>query len=59
MFNLEGKNAYVTGAAGGIGHAVAARFSRAGANVIITDVTDANQAAGEIGAPGCPGVGNP
>lgn len=50
MFNLEGKNAYITGAAGGIGHAVAARFCRAGANVIITDVTDASQAAKDIGA---------
>lgn len=50
MFNLEGKNAYITGAAGGIGHAVAARFCKAGANVIITDVTDAGQAAKDIGA---------
>ena len=50
MFNLEGKNAYITGAAGGIGYAVAARFCKAGANVIITDVTDASQAAKDIGA---------
>jgi NAD(P)-dependent dehydrogenase (short-subunit alcohol dehydrogenase family) len=50
MFNLKGKNAYVTGAAGGIGRAVATRFLRAGAQVIITDVTDASQVAEEIGA---------
>jgi len=50
MFNLEGKNAYVTGAAGGIGQAVAARFCQAGANVVITDITDASQIAKEMGA---------
>jgi NAD(P)-dependent dehydrogenase (short-subunit alcohol dehydrogenase family) len=50
MFNLNGKNAYVTGAAGGIGQAVAKRFCQAGANVIITDITDADQAAEEMGA---------
>ena len=50
MFNLNGKNAYVTGAAGGIGQAVAARFCRAGAKVVITDITDASQVAGEMGA---------
>jgi NAD(P)-dependent dehydrogenase (short-subunit alcohol dehydrogenase family) len=50
MFNLKGKNAYVTGAAGGIGRAVATRFLQAGAQVIITDVTDASQVAEEIGA---------
>jgi NAD(P)-dependent dehydrogenase (short-subunit alcohol dehydrogenase family) len=50
MFNLKGKNAYVTGAAGGIGRAVATRFLKAGAQVIITDVTDATQVAEEIGA---------
>ena len=50
MFNLKGKNAYVTGAAGGIGRAVATRFLQAGAQVIITDVTDASQVAEETGA---------
>jgi NAD(P)-dependent dehydrogenase (short-subunit alcohol dehydrogenase family) len=50
MFSLKGKNAYITGAAGGIGNAVAKRFLEAGANVIITDVTDATQVASEIGA---------
>jgi NAD(P)-dependent dehydrogenase (short-subunit alcohol dehydrogenase family) len=50
MFNLKGKNAYVTGAAGGIGQAVAARFLKAGAKVVITDVTDASQVAEDMGA---------
>ncbi len=50
MFNLKGKNAYVTGAAGGIGLAVAKRFCRAGANVVITDIIDASQIAEEMGA---------
>jgi len=50
MFNLEGKNAYVTGAAGGIGQAVAKRFCQAGANVVITDITDASQVAEDMGA---------
>lgn len=50
MFSLKSKNAYITGAAGGIGNAVAKRFLKAGANVIITDVTDATQVASEIGA---------
>jgi len=50
MFNLKGKNAYVTGAAGGIGRAVATRFLHAGAQVVFTDVTDASQVAEEIGA---------
>ena len=49
MFDINGKNAYVTGAAGGIGLAVAKRFRQAGANVVITDVTDASQVAEEIG----------
>jgi len=49
MFNLEGKNAYVTGAASGIGLAVAKRFQQGGARVVITDVTDANKVATEMG----------
>ncbi len=50
MFNLEGKTAYVTGAAGGIGHAVARRFCQAGAKVVITDISDASQVAKQMGA---------
>jgi len=36
MFSLKGKNALVTGATGGIGHAIAKRFHEAGANVAIS-----------------------
>lgn len=50
MFSLEGKNALVTGAAGGIGRAVAERFVAAGAQVVITDIVDAQSAADDIGA---------
>ena len=50
MFSLRGKTALITGAAGGIGFAVAERFRAAGAEVIITDVTDATKAAAAIGA---------
>jgi len=49
MFDLNGKNAYVTGAAGGIGLAVARRFLKAGAQVVITDVTDSTRVAEETG----------
>ena len=50
MFDLDGKSALVTGAAGGIGLAVASRLAQAGAGVVITDVTDGAAAAAEIGA---------
>jgi NAD(P)-dependent dehydrogenase (short-subunit alcohol dehydrogenase family) len=38
MFSIEGKNAFITGGASGIGLAVAERFLKAGAKVIITDI---------------------
>jgi NAD(P)-dependent dehydrogenase (short-subunit alcohol dehydrogenase family) len=50
MFSLEGKHAFITGAAGGIGRAVAERFIQAGASVIITDIVDSQAVATEIGA---------
>ena len=50
LFSLVGKNAFVTGAAGGIGRAVAERFVQAGAKVVITDIVDSRAVAGEIGA---------
>jgi NAD(P)-dependent dehydrogenase (short-subunit alcohol dehydrogenase family) len=50
MFSIQGKSAFITGAAGGIGLAVAIRFIEAGAEVVITDIVDGSQAAEEIGA---------
>jgi len=38
MFSLEGKTAVVTGAAGGIGNAIACGLKNAGANVIFCDI---------------------
>lgn len=50
MFSLEGKNAFITGGANGIGLAVAKRYLEAGANVIIADLADGSDVAGQIGA---------
>ena len=36
--SLDGRTAWVTGAAGGIGAAVCARFAEAGAEVVATDI---------------------
>lgn len=50
MFSLENKNAFITGGASGIGYAVAERFIRAGAAVVIADISAGTDVAAEIGA---------
>jgi 3alpha(or 20beta)-hydroxysteroid dehydrogenase len=50
VFELTGKVAVVTGAASGIGRAVAERFTAAGATVVLADVADAQPLADALGA---------
>lgn len=44
MFTLHGKTALVTGAASGIGAAITEAFAKAGANVIVTDLSESGAA---------------
>jgi 3-oxoacyl-[acyl-carrier protein] reductase len=52
MGSLDGKIAIITGAGGGIGRAIALRFAREGAKIVIADVAPhaANASAAEIAA---------
>src|SRR5207302_1513999 len=51
-FRLDGKTAFITGAASGIGEAIARAFAAQGAQVVIGDIDEAaaQRVAGEIGA---------
>jgi NAD(P)-dependent dehydrogenase (short-subunit alcohol dehydrogenase family) len=49
MFDLTGKVSIVTGAASGIGAAIAQRFRRAGASVLAADINDASAQASDWG----------
>ena len=50
MFNVNGKNVFITGASSGIGRAVAELFVEHGAQVVIADIVDASKVAIELGA---------
>jgi NAD(P)-dependent dehydrogenase (short-subunit alcohol dehydrogenase family) len=45
---LDGRHVIVTGAAGGIGSALARRFHAAGARVVLTDIAGADEVSGEL-----------
>lgn len=49
MFDLAGKSIVITGAASGIGAATAQRLRRAGAQVLIGDITDCAESAAQWG----------
>ena len=49
MFTLEGKSAFITGGASGIGLAVAKLFATNGAAVVIADLSDGEEIAAEFG----------
>ena len=55
QFDLTGKNAFVTGAAVGIGRACAIGLARAGANVVVVDLNEkaGQKTATEIESMGC------
>jgi len=59
MQRLEGKVAFITGAASGIGREIAAEFAREGANIAIADLNKqaAETAAAEIGKAGGKAIG--
>ena len=49
--NLKGKNAVVTGAAGGIGHEVCLALAREGANIVANDIGAARDGSGAEAGP--------
>lgn len=50
MFSIKGKNTFITGGSSGIGLAVAQRFLKCGANVIVSDVQNPPDSVLEHGA---------
>ncbi|TFF25613.1 SDR family oxidoreductase [Jiella endophytica] len=49
MSDLSGLTALITGAAGGIGTAMAEAFAKAGARLVLVDITDASELAARLG----------
>ncbi len=56
MFDLEGKRAVVTGAAGGMGLAIAQAFSQAGCRLVLVDVAAARLSEALAGIDGAHGI---
>jgi NAD(P)-dependent dehydrogenase (short-subunit alcohol dehydrogenase family) len=54
---LSGKTAIVTGAGTGIGFAVATRFAKEGANVVIADIANSEERAHALSSEGYPVIG--
>ena len=50
-FRLQGRTAFITGAGGGIGHAIAALFYEKGANLILVDINPGIAGVGQQLAP--------
>jgi len=49
VFSLTNKVAVITGAAAGMGKATAIRFAKAGAKVVVADISDGSKVAKEVG----------
>ena len=52
MFSLENKNVFITGGGSGIGLAIARRFVRAGANIVVADIRQSDDVR-ELGVDFC------